>query len=665
MKRNRKGIWLGAAALAVVLAALLILLPRGKKPVAEGNLLTNGDFSQLEADGLPTGWYTDDYVRTPGYTDYSAADGVVTIVNHDRNDARFAQAVDVEPDSYYVLRGEIQAQADQGLGANLSIADVYVFSPSVYDTKGQWETVELYGHTGKKQTQVTVFVRLGGYSGEAVGTASFRNITLEQVASVPAGQYAADWYKDTAPAKSDSPSPAWPWLLAVALAYAGVCLLLRQAVLGSEKNARRGWGAAACMLALALAARVAVALLIPGYAVDIGCFTYWGDFMAHTGAADRCGRGGGAVWLWPPQDGPAPFLCPGRALRLQSPDLCRRGGLGPGGQRDDAVSAAHGDLRHPKQLAGRPAPVHGGGAHEAPGPHVRPPGAAGAHLCAGQARKQAPVYPRRPGAPPGRRRGPGCGAALLAQHGQQRGTVDRQPVQQHHGLLRPGHGERLQPVFPVWQKLDPGAGFRSLLHPPVRHGPAAGRLSGGRLAGGLAAPEGAAAVQPVRGGLRPGAGVRPAHDVQRPGHRGHRAVCGAVRRPVRQGGGYPPSAAAGGPAADIALQSGRHDARALSLCRCAAAGPGLRPGTGSAGVSAVHPGLCGGVPQRVPGAGPWHPHRRGGGPSPRPGVRHRKRQRSAGILPVRPGLRRDRLCGVYGVLPVPAGSSVRDDRARR
>ena len=286
MKRNRKGIWLGAAALAVVLAALLILLPRGKKPVAEGNLLTNGDFSQLEADGLPTGWYTDDYVRTPGYTDYSAADGVVTIVNHDRNDARFAQAVDVEPDSYYVLRGEIQAQADQGLGANLSIADVYVFSPSVYDTKGQWETVELYGHTGKKQTQVTVFVRLGGYSGEAVGTASFRNITLEQVASVPAGQYAADWYKDTAPAKSDSPSPAWPWLLAVALAYAGVCLLLRQAVLGAEKNARRGWGAAACMLALALAARVAVALLIPGYAVDIGCFTYWGDFMAHTGAAD-------------------------------------------------------------------------------------------------------------------------------------------------------------------------------------------------------------------------------------------------------------------------------------------------------------------------------------------------------------------------------------------
>ena len=55
--------------------------------------------------------------------------------------------------------------------------------------------------------------------------------------------------------------------------------------MGMENKGIKAWPVL-LMLLLAAAARMGIALLIPGYGVDIGCFTYWGEFMAHTGAAD-------------------------------------------------------------------------------------------------------------------------------------------------------------------------------------------------------------------------------------------------------------------------------------------------------------------------------------------------------------------------------------------
>ncbi|MBQ9300716.1 MAG: glycosyltransferase family 39 protein, partial [Clostridia bacterium] len=292
MNKKRKGLLIAAGILAAALLLLLIVRPGKKTVIQTGNLLENGDFSLLDELGLPQGWYTDDYMKTPGYTDYRAADGVAVIVNHERNDARYAQSVSVEPDSLYCFSGEILADAQGGLGANLSIADVYVFSECVYDSRGEWQAVKLYGRTGKNQRQVTVFARLGGYSGEAAGTASFRNLSLEQVGSVPADDYAANWYPDrteTPAADTGEGKPAWPWLAVIACCYAVICLGLRRAILGDGKKAApaaKGWLALGFMLLAAAAARVVIALVIPGYGVDIGCFTYWGNMMADTGAAN-------------------------------------------------------------------------------------------------------------------------------------------------------------------------------------------------------------------------------------------------------------------------------------------------------------------------------------------------------------------------------------------
>lgn len=109
------------------------------------------------------------------------------IANYMANDARIAQDVAVEPNSFYCLSGQICAQAQGGRGANLSIADVYAFSAGIYDSQGEWRQVELYGQTGPRQRSLTVYARLGGYSGETSGEAWFTNLSLKKVESLPAG----------------------------------------------------------------------------------------------------------------------------------------------------------------------------------------------------------------------------------------------------------------------------------------------------------------------------------------------------------------------------------------------------------------------------------------------------------------------------------------------
>ena len=129
----------------------------------------------------------------------------VQIENLDYNDARFCQTVAVEPSSFYRLSGYVKAwdTLDEGLGGNLSIKDVYVFSESVYDSPDEWQYVELYGVTDTDQHEVTVYARLGGYSGESFGTAMFDDLSLVKVDAPPEGIVASRWYQPALPAKEE------------------------------------------------------------------------------------------------------------------------------------------------------------------------------------------------------------------------------------------------------------------------------------------------------------------------------------------------------------------------------------------------------------------------------------------------------------------------------
>ena len=277
---------------------------------AEANLLLNPGFEQLDANGMPVHWFTDAYIKREGVSLYTVTDdarsgsAAVSVENFDLNDARFAQTVQVEPNTMYRLSGWIRATGIDavGHGANLSIEGVHARSESLRETNGAWTYVETYGVTGDDQTEVTVFARMGGYSGESMGTACFDDLVLVPVDELPSGVFAEAWYTISepqviSPVDADAAAeaaPAWPWLIVVGILYAAFAFTLmrhlqldRTAAALAERQERGGFlGMPAFVilgLCVAALARIIVALNVEGYQVDVNCFTAWGNTMASVG----------------------------------------------------------------------------------------------------------------------------------------------------------------------------------------------------------------------------------------------------------------------------------------------------------------------------------------------------------------------------------------------
>ena len=284
-----------------LLSVALVLLLTGTA-LAETNLLENPRFEALGQDGLPLGWDTGAYLTAEGYTAFSTAeDGLegscAVITNFGDNDARFTQAVTVEPDSVYRLSGYVRASEveDYGWGANLSVEGVYLTVESFFDTGDEWVYTELYGRTGPDQTEIVVYARLGGYGGESMGTAAFDDLCLEKVDSLPEGALCEPWYYDSSAWSSteeqeeeedSTASPFWPWLLVLSAlwliggAYIVLQLLPKRADL-RQKGRMPLFAVVGLVLAFLL--RYVIAVLVDGYQVDVNCFVAWGYTMADYG----------------------------------------------------------------------------------------------------------------------------------------------------------------------------------------------------------------------------------------------------------------------------------------------------------------------------------------------------------------------------------------------
>lgn len=281
-------------ALLMTIMMLCLLTPAVAEN--EDNLLFNGSFELVDDDGMPQGWYTEAYIKDDGYTAYGISDDAyegeqcVAINNFGLNDARFAQTVDVIPSSLYCLSGwiKVDSMLDSGRGANLSIENLYVFSESIFDVDDEWHFVEMYGETGEDQYEVTVFARVGGYSGESQGKAYFDSISLREVEAVPAGYQAVAWYRDqqpvaVAPVEEETAvaeaQPFWPWLLLISVAYLVFAAWVSTRVMQDQRDLNEPRHASVLLwigLAVAAAARIAVAVLVEGYQVDVNCFRSWG-----------------------------------------------------------------------------------------------------------------------------------------------------------------------------------------------------------------------------------------------------------------------------------------------------------------------------------------------------------------------------------------------------
>ena len=270
------------------------------------NLLENADFSELDDENLPVFWYTDAYVQDTAYTSFEITDAdsahphAAVIHNFGKNDARFVQSVEVEPNSLYLLSGDIRAdEVEGGHGANLSVEGVYQFSEKLYDTEGQWKHIEYYGETGPEQDYITVYARLGGYSGESTGKAWFSNLSLTKVDEIPGDLIADSWYtesiahdddeNDTEDEIYDTNGTFRPWFILIVAAYTAAAVFaflhFRENDRDLTEEKRCPKYTAAFIFLAGLALRIIISCLVEGYMVDVNCFLSWGQTMAAVGPA--------------------------------------------------------------------------------------------------------------------------------------------------------------------------------------------------------------------------------------------------------------------------------------------------------------------------------------------------------------------------------------------
>lgn len=290
-------------------AAMILLLPVCASCENTGeNLLKNADFRHLDNDGLPDSWYTDAYILDQGYTVFGIAEGdpehpmAVSIRNIGENDARFAQTVQVEPGTLYCLSGYIRAKdVEGGHGANLSVEGIYAFSDKCFDTEGEWEYIEYYGETGPDQDSLTVFARLGGYSGVSTGEASFADLSLTKADRVPGDGVADLWYRDDLyddddeydeyddEAVSAGTGTYRKPMVLISILYSCAALIIlyiehkRNYMKKESGRIAPLYMIAALLLSLLL--RLVICWFVEGYMVDVNCFLSWGRTMADTGPA--------------------------------------------------------------------------------------------------------------------------------------------------------------------------------------------------------------------------------------------------------------------------------------------------------------------------------------------------------------------------------------------
>ena len=282
--------------------------------LAEGNLLTNGDFSQLSGEN-PAGWtremwFTDEGVSILSVEGNGYEGSCISVNNVGINDARFAQTVSVEPDTLYRISCMCMAggMGEEGIGATISIKDTFCYSDELLDTEGKWLPLEIYGRTGEDQTELTVFARVGGYSNEASGHALFDNFEMVAIDEAPEGAYVQDFTPPSQKSNSSSTAsedtetePARNTqtyvLLTVIYMLTVLAVAQKHRRVPELKPASYKHGFMG-MIAIAFALRIVLAAVVPGYNTDVNCFTSWSQHMADVGPLKFYNSG---VWCdYPP-----------------------------------------------------------------------------------------------------------------------------------------------------------------------------------------------------------------------------------------------------------------------------------------------------------------------------------------------------------------------------
>lgn len=270
----------------ILLLCCIVLLPAAVSAKGE-ELLPQGAFENTQE--LPQDWFQEAWLTASD--EYAilmdGARDAVCINNYVENDARLCYTLKVKRNKCYMLSCDIRTQdVSDGQGANVSVNGTMAASAPLLGTN-DWQRVSLIGKTGKKQTEMTVCVRVGGYGALSSGAAWFRDISLVEVDNT-AG--AADFSPAEVESEEDISAgkvPHFGAILLCCLLSAAAFSLYSYAVIDrpQEPSPIRDKAALGVLLCAAFLLRILLSRIIYGHPTDINCFMAWGNAVAENGIA--------------------------------------------------------------------------------------------------------------------------------------------------------------------------------------------------------------------------------------------------------------------------------------------------------------------------------------------------------------------------------------------
>ena len=289
MLRKFQRVWI--ILLAIVLLAGLFACRRSESVTEEHAEVVSFDFADAE-NGVPNGWYVNSYEG--GYRVVSESDnfGVETLGG---DDCRLCRSVEVEPETHYVLSGEIRTQnVRDGQGATLSIDNFavdgsYLYSEALFGTT-DWTPVVLAFRTAKSQESITLALRIGGYSAESSGSVWFRSVRLEQTdnASVPFQNLMPKEASESDPERTAEDYEAVFTAIFWAGAITAIALLFGifargKGIAFSKDKLDKKYLMFFALAAIGFLVRFVLCAVFKGHSTDILCWQAWGNRVAENG----------------------------------------------------------------------------------------------------------------------------------------------------------------------------------------------------------------------------------------------------------------------------------------------------------------------------------------------------------------------------------------------
>ena len=247
------------------------------------NIVQNFGFENSSLDK----WDKQAYKNDKGITEFFIDDTVsrtgtksACIINNSANHSRFNQKIKVKGNSYYKLSCWVKTEnvGSDYTGANITVEGINDVSNHFQGTN-DWEYVELYGSTQKKQDSFILSIALGGYGNENTGKVWFDDVVVEKVDKIPSGvKFAKLYVEDTPKINVDLPkSKNIAFMTPYSIIFFIIAILL--IVLAKKKIIKIKPGREKIYLIIfmiiGLAIRLIFAPIVEGFSVDIGCFRAW------------------------------------------------------------------------------------------------------------------------------------------------------------------------------------------------------------------------------------------------------------------------------------------------------------------------------------------------------------------------------------------------------